>query len=43
MRTAIVTLIKALLISAAALAVADYFNLPVFSEAGGTFNHFEIQ
>ena len=35
MRNATVTLIKALLISAALLALAHYFGLPVFRDAGG--------
>ena len=35
MGNAALALIKALLISAGILALADYFNLPVFHEAGG--------
>ena len=34
MRHAVVTLVKSLLIAAVILALADYFELSVFSEAG---------
>ena len=35
MQYRLVALAKALLISLALIALADYFNLPIFSEAGG--------